>query len=349
MAAPIIDWKFAEWIAARIAGDSPQDVRIDLAALAEDAQQRVIDYTGLVPQGPLPAAEAVTRTEWVRSNISSSRATLDPLIAQMTGTLPAKNRISLPASALASAEIGVLIGYLGSRVLGQYELVLLDEHADGHQPRLLMVMPNLARAVERFDADPVEFFTWVTLHEVTHAVQFGSVPWLREHLAALLRRMVAGAQARLGGANGRLQIPDRAALARVARAARAGDLIGMFASDAEREVFDSTQAVMAVIEGHAEHVMDAVAPELLPSLPDLRAKMSSRRRQQKLAGRLISRGLGMEMKMRQYEHGKAFCDVVAAEGGPDALLYLFSSPAALPSSRELLAPASWLTRIKPAL
>jgi coenzyme F420 biosynthesis associated uncharacterized protein len=351
MAAPIIDWVVAEWLATRIAGSgsgSATDVGagIDLNALAVDAERRVVAYTGLTPTQPLPPPEAVSRSEWAASNISSSRAMMDPLLGRVSAQLKGTKGLSLMASAAASTEVGLLFGYMSSRVLGQYELILLDEYADGQQPRLLMVMPNLGKAIERFDADPLEFITWVTLHETTHAVQFGSVSWLRVHLAGLLREMIDHAEQRLGSSGRGLRIPSRDELARIGRAARSGDLIGMVAGDAERKVIDQAQAVMAVVEGHAEHVMDAVAPELIPSLPDLRKKMSGRRKQQSLPGKVLNRVLGMEMKMRQYEHGKTFCDAVVAGGGTDALLFLFSSPAALPSLSEIQTPQTWLDRVK---
>jgi coenzyme F420 biosynthesis associated uncharacterized protein len=351
MASPMIDWVVAEWLATRIAASGTADAtdvgaKVDLDALAADAERRVVAYTGLTPTQPLPPPEAVSRSEWAASNISSSRAMIDPLLDRVSDKLKGTKGLSLVASAAASAEIGLLFGYMSSRVLGQYELILLDEYADGQQPRLLMVMPNLGKAIERFDADPLEFLTWVTLHETTHAVQFGAVPWLRGHLAGLVREMVDHAEQRFESGGRGLRVPSREELARIGRAARSGDLIGMVAGDQERKIIDQAQAVMAVVEGHAEHVMDAVAPELIPSLPQLRKKMSSRRKQQSLPGKVLNRVLGMEMKMRQYEHGKAFCDAVVAGGGTDALLFLFSSPAALPSLPEIQAPQAWLDRVK---
>ena len=108
-----------------------------------------------------------------------------------------------------STEVGVLVGYLAQRVLGQYEFVLLKEHAAGRPPRLLFVMPNLGEAVKRFEADEREFVTWVALHEVTHAVQFGGVPWLQDHLAGLIRELMDSAEARMA-AGRRLRLPSRA-------------------------------------------------------------------------------------------------------------------------------------------
>jgi coenzyme F420 biosynthesis associated uncharacterized protein len=207
-------------------------------------------------------------------------------------------------------------------------------------------MPNLGEAIRRFEADEREFMTWVALHEVTHAVQFSGVPWLQDYLADLIRELLESAEQRMGQRRN-MHIPSRETVERVGRAALKADLLGMIASEPERAVMDRAQAVMSVIEGHAEHVMDAVAPELLPSLPDLRKALEERRRVQSPFGRLVSRLLGMEMKLKQYERGKIFCDEIVRSGGENALRHLFSAPDALPTLAEIEDPAAWLRRTQP--
>jgi coenzyme F420 biosynthesis associated uncharacterized protein len=242
-----------------------------------------------------------------------------------------------------STEVGLLMGYMAKRVLGQYDLVLFDESVTPRPPRLLFVLPNLGHAVRSFDADEDEFMTWVTLHEVTHAVQFGGVPWLQRHLSGLVGELLAGAQSRIERPR-RLQLPSREGVSRFAHGLRSGDLMSIVMDDAERVTLDKVQAVMAVIEGHAEHVMDAVAPDLLPSLPRLRRALDARRHSQRGLSKVITRLLGVEMKLRQYERGKVFCDALVARAGPAALTQLFSSPDALPSLEEIERPSQWLER-----
>jgi coenzyme F420 biosynthesis associated uncharacterized protein len=343
----VIDWIVAEWIAAKLAGEGrAPSPAIDLAPIAQDAEQRVVAYTGLRPAGPLPPPEGISRKEWVASNVASTRALMEPMLERMTDGLgPVKPAAQLWLGVTGSTEVGLLVGYLAQRVLGQYELVLLKEHADGRPPRLLFVLPNLGEAVKRFEADEREFVTWVALHEVTHAVQFGGVPWLQEHLAGLIRELLGSAEARMARRR-QLRLPSRATVERLGRAALKADLLGMVASEPERAVMDRAQAVMAVIEGHAEHVMDAVAPELLPSLPDLRRSLDQRRSVQSPFGRLVSRLLGLEMKLKQYERGKIFCDEIVRVSGTNALRHLFSAPEALPSLAEIEDPAAWLQRAR---
>jgi coenzyme F420 biosynthesis associated uncharacterized protein len=347
MSTPVIDWIVAEWIAAKLAGEGrAPSPAIDLAPIAQDAEQRVVAYTGLEPAGPLPPPEGISRKEWVASNVASTRALMEPMLERITERLgPAKPAAGLWLGVTGSTEVGLLVGYLAQRVLGQYELVLLKEHANGRPPRLLFVLPNLGEAIKRFEADEREFVTWVALHEVTHAVQFGGVPWLQDHLAGLIRELLDSAEQRMAHRR-QLRLPSRATVERVGRAALKADLLGMVASEPERAVMDRAQAVMAVIEGHAEHVMDAVAPELLPSLPELRRALDGRRRVQSPFGRLVSRLLGLEMKLKQYERGKIFCDEIVRVSGTNALRHLFSAPEALPTLAEIEDPAAWLRRVE---
>jgi coenzyme F420 biosynthesis associated uncharacterized protein len=341
----MIDWIIAERLATFVAGEGDAELpTVDLAPLAVESEQRVVAYTGLVPAQPLPAPEGVGRREWIISNIGSMRALLDPVLSRAGANLgPLRPAVQIGVGLVLSTEVGVVLGYLAQRVLGQYELVLLDEAVKDRPPRLLFVMPNLGQAVRSFEADEREFMTWVTLHEVTHAVQFAGVPWLHPHVAGLVQKLLASAEVRIDAPR-KLRIPSREEMRELVGALRDGDLISIVTTTAERETLDQVQAVMAVIEGHAEHVMDAVAPDLVPSLAKLRAAIDRRRRSQTGLSRLVARLLGLDMKLRQYEQGKQFCDAVVAEAGVAALHHVFSSPEALPTLAELADPHAWLER-----
>ena len=341
----MIDWILAERIATYVAGTgNAQLPQVDLAALAAQSEERVVAYTGLHPARPLPGPEGISRKEWVKTNIDSMRALLDPVMQRASkGMGPLRPAVEIGVGFVLSTEVGVVVGYLAQRVLGQYELVLLDEAVEDRPPRLLFVLPNLGHAVHAFGAEEKEFMTWVALHEVTHAVQFSGVPWLHAHVAGLVRELLKSAEVRIDTPR-KLRIPTGEELRRVVGALREGDLISIVTSSAERETLDRVQAVMAVIEGHAEHVMDAVAPDLLPSLPKLREALDRRRRSQSGLSRLVARLLGLDLKLRQYEQGKYFCDAVVREGGRDALAHVFSSPEALPTLAELKQPSAWLQR-----
>jgi coenzyme F420 biosynthesis associated uncharacterized protein len=342
----VIDWILAEKIAGYVAGtgDAPLP-RTDLRPLATEAERRVAQYTGLTPVRPLPPPEGIDRREWVRSNVVAMRKLMDPVLERAgEGMGPLRPAVSLTVGLMVTTEVAVVLGYLAQRVLGQYELVLLDEATEDHPPRLLFVLPNLGAAVKSFGAPEDEFMTWVALHEVTHAVQFSGVPWLQSYVAGLVRELLKGAELRIETPR-KLRLPGLSELKRVAGAVRSGDLISIVTTPAERATMDRVQAVMAVIEGHAEHVMDAVAPELIPSLPKLRASLDRRRKSQSGLSRLLAKLLGLELKMRQYEEGKFFCDAIVDAAGTEALVRVFASAEELPTLTELSDPPAWLARV----
>jgi coenzyme F420 biosynthesis associated uncharacterized protein len=341
----MIDWPLAQRLAGLVAGGSDlPPLRTDLQELATDSEQRVSAYTGLTPAQPIPPAEGVERQEWVKANVASMSRLLDPAMEKVGASAgKARPAVQLAAGVAMTAEVGVLLGFLAQRVLGQYELVLLDSTPSERPPRLLFVAPNLARAIRNFDADEREFLHWVALHEVTHAVQFGGVPWLQSHMAGMVRELLDSAQLRIDTRRA-LRLPRTDDVKRLVTAVRSGDVVTLVASPRERATIEQMQATMAVIEGHAEHVMDAVGAPLLPSLPKLRAALDARRSSQSAPARILQKVLGMEMKMRQYQQGKQWVDAVVREAGIAGLNRVWSSPSAMPSLAELSDPSGWLRR-----
>ncbi len=259
-------------------------------------------------------------------------------------TGPFAGALRLGTGVTLSAEVGLVTGYMSQRVLGQYELSLL---APASAPRLLFVAPNLEKAVLELDADRESFLRWVTVHELVHALQFGGVPWLRDHLAGLLRRFLATVDVRIerGAAGGLPALPNPLELV---ERFREGGLAALVQTREQRGLMDRLQATMATVEGHAEHVMDALAPELVPRHEGLREAMDARRGNRSAPERILQRLLGMDTKLRQYELGKSFCDAVAAEGGIELLNRVWESPASLPDLSELEHPAEWSARVAPS-
>ena len=327
----MIDWVLAGRIGAFVAGRPPGGLALegDLDAIADDARERIVRYTGMTPQRAIPPPQAVDRPRWLEINHTGMKAMLDPLGAK----LDKPGLASAVGSVFVGAEIGALTGYLAQRVLGQYELVLLDPTAP---ERLLMVAPNLREAATRLEVDEADLVAWVCVHEVTHAVQFTAVPWLRDHLAGHLRQLLESVDVKIDP----LQLLKQPSLERL----KQGGLVTLVAGPERMAIIDSVQATMAVIEGHAEHVMDAVGEEILPSLDELRTALDRRRREKRPAQVLFEKLLGLEMKMKQYELGRAFCDHVVDAGGIQALNRVWSDPGSLPTLGEIEAPDLWLER-----
>ena len=348
-----IDWSAAQRVGELIAGSPPYGgVRAaSVQPLAHDFAQRVGDYSGLPPSAELPALEAVDRPSWIEANLKSMR----PLLAMLTertgdrtGLLSAP--IHSASGFLLGTQVGALTGMLSQRVLGQYDLALLDAEV---RPRLLLLAPNLAMTARQLGVDRDELVLWVSIHEITHAVQFSGAPWLRGHLAGMLSELIEGLKVTLAGPSSEhLQagrwpgLPDPAGLRDLVERARRGEMLRLTLGEDRWQLVERMQAVMSLIEGHAEHTMDAVGAEVLPSLPRLRAAMNRRRESRGLPWRVLERLLGLELKLRQYEVGRRFCDAVVAEGGPEALARAWSGPDALPSTAELVAPERWLARTR---
>ncbi len=321
-AAPsLIDWGLAGSVARAVAGNGSgkRSVRrADLQRAARGSVRLVRDYTGLEPRGRLPAPEVVDRREWIEANIASLRAMSAAAERDLAESIalpgPLGSGLRTVAGAAAGVELGVVSGFLAQRVLGQYDVSLIGPP---RPTRLLFVAPNLAEAQRRLGAERATFLRWIALHEATHVVQFSSVPWLREHIAGLGEELLGGAFATislrdLARLAGRLLPPDPRALV---RAIREGEWLTPFTGERRRRLMRRLQTTMAVVEGYSEHVMDEVGAGLDPSYLELRERVEERRASRGAAEGLVSRLFGMEMKMRQYRQGKAFCDEVAARRG----------------------------------
>ncbi len=342
----MVDWGIARQIARFAArSDDQPDLGVDMPALARELEPAVMDFAQLAHASPAPPAEVVGRQGWAEANLESLSGLLDPVARRLDDRLegagPFAGALRLGTGVTLSAEVGLVTGYMSQRVLGQYELSLLAPEAPA---RLLFVAPNLHSAAEELGADRESFLRWVAIHELVHALQFGGVPWLRSHLAGLLRRFLATVDVRIerGAAGGLPSLPNPAVL--VARF-REGGLAALVQTSEQRVLMERLQAVMAMVEGHAEHVMDAMAPTLVPAHEGLREAMDSRRRSRSAPERILQRLLGMDLKLRQYELGKRFCDAVAAEGGIELLNRAWDSPATLPSPAELERPRDWIARV----
>jgi coenzyme F420 biosynthesis associated uncharacterized protein len=319
-----------------------------VAALASEMEGPVAGYTRLALSTPTPPPEVVTRAEWASVNLDAMSHILDPVAARLDDRLsfagPLAGALRVGASATLAAEIGLVMGYMSTRVLGQYDVSLLGADTE---PRLLFVTPNTAHAVRDLDVDAEAFGRWISAHELTHVFQFQGVPWLREHMSGLLRRYVETLEVRIqnGSAGGLPSMPDPA---RLVETFRDGGLAALVQNPEQRALMEEVQAAMSVVEGYAEHVMDAIASEFIPGHEELRAAMDQRRRSRSAPQRIIERLLGFDVKLRQYEQGKRWADAVVASGGMEALNRVWSSPEALPSADELQHPGQWLKRTEPA-
>ena len=337
----MIDWNLAGTVARGVANMQPAGDPApfsQLAGPAEEAERLVSAYTALVPSQPVPVAEAVDRSGWIEANLTALAAVLEPVVERIAGKAGVLGTV---AGGVLAIEAGAVSGFLAGRVLGQYEFPVLDPDKPA---RLLLVGPNLAHAAKSLDAPSDQLLRWVALHEMTHALQFGGVPWLRPHLKAMLSELLGALEF---NPRGIFRMPDVTDLRKVAERVREEGLATVMVGPERRGSLDRIQAFMAVLEGYAEHVMDAVGANILDDLPGLREALGKRRHDRSGLLKLLDRLLGMDLKLRQYEQGKAFCDGVVARAGIGGLNRVWIGPEAMPTVAELGDPAGWLRRTEP--
>jgi len=344
-----IDWDFAKATGRRLvqAGPvvTPAQASVVVEELRSAAQRSRVPVAETArmhsPAGSSPVL-IVDRPGWIDANVDSLQSMLEPVVAAMI----AKRRgPALPASALVQgvggkvtgAEAGALMSFLASKVLGQYDLA-----PDG-TPRLLLVAPNVLQAESEMAVDPLDFRLWVCLHEETHRVQFTAVPWLRQHVIDSARQLsldLAPDPEQLGDTIRKLaeNLPD---------ALRSGGngLTDIFATPEQRVQIAKVTAIMSLLEGHADVVMDDVGPAVVPSVDQIRARFQERRREVGGFDKILRRLLGLEAKMRQYRDGAAFVRAVTAKVGTDGFNEVWTSPQTLPLPEEIENPSRWVQRI----
>jgi coenzyme F420 biosynthesis associated uncharacterized protein len=262
------------------------------------------------------------------------------MLSRLTGAREPGLFADAVGSRITGVQAGTVLAYLSGRVLGQYEVFSTDPG------QLLLVAPNIVEIERRLDANPRDFRLWVCLHEVTHRTQFTAVPWLRSHFLSEVSAFVEA-----GGAPEQIAERVRQAVSSVADAVRNPDsrasVLDIVQTPGQRAVLDRITALMTLLEGHAEFVMDGVGPEVVPSVADIRSKFNRRREGGNPVERMVRRLLGIEAKLRQYAEGRAFVHQVVDRVGMAGFNKVWTSPETLPKIAELTDPAAWVVRVGP--
>ena len=348
----LVDWRVATAPATTLVPPGPRlplDDAVatveDLRTLAAEADRHVRAYSRLDPSVDASAVTVVDRPGWIRSNIDGFRTLLDPML----DSLVASRKVSLgPVVGVigpraTGAELGALLAYLATRVLGQFELLGPAPDASGAGGRLTLVAPNIVSTEKALGVDPHDFRLWVCLHEVTHRTQFAAAPWLHDHVRELLRSYLTASDLDPSAVIARL----RGALGSVGDVVRGNtdlSLIELVQTPEQRAVLDRVTGLMSLLEGHADVVMDGVGPEVVPSVATIRQRFEGRRRSGNPVERLLRRLFGIEMKMKQYAEGAAFVRAVVDAVGMDGLNRVWTSADMLPTAAEIRDPDSWLRR-----
>jgi coenzyme F420 biosynthesis associated uncharacterized protein len=345
-----VDWALAERLATRVGGREPfaesyhyDSLEPDFAELTAEAEELVAAATGLRSLVGPARARVTDRAGWVQANIASFQRLLRPFTDRL-GERLTTGAAAPVARRATGAEIGVLLGWMSTRVLGQYDMLLVEEEAPNDQDVVYYVGPNVLSLEKRFAFPPREFRLWLALHEVTHRVQFTGIPWLRPHFLSLVERTLDSVD------------PDPKrfliAMRRLAEGMRSGQnplddggLVALLASPEQHEVLQQVGGLMSLLEGHGDVTMDRAGADRIPNAA--RFSRVLRQRRQSISGpmRVVQKLIGLEAKINQYEQGERFIGAVEAVGGPKLLERAFSGPEWLPTLAEIREPGRWIERI----
>jgi coenzyme F420 biosynthesis associated uncharacterized protein len=352
----LVDWRLAAATGARLVPPGPKIGLADAVAtveslrgIADRADVHVAGVTGLDAASGTARTVVVDRADWIRANVESFQLLADPIIESLLekkSVKPPSAMATSIGSRAAGVEVGVLLSYLGTRVLGQFELLGPPRSAgDAKAPgRLTLVAPNIVAAERSLKVDPADFRLWVCLHEVTHRTQFAAAPWLHSHVQELLREFLLASDldahallTRLRGAvNG---------LTGAARGRNDLSLVELIQTPEQRVILDRLTGLMSLLEGHADVVMDLVGPSVVPSVAAIRERFDQRRKDARPMQRFMRRLLGIDMKMKQYAEGAAFVREVLDEVGMSGLNAVWASADRLPTGVEIREPKLWLERV----
>lgn len=357
----LIDPRIARLVGHRFTGDASlsdsylmERLRKDLAEAVPRSEDLVEEASGIARPAPVGWG-IVNRSDWVDANIAGMSRLLEPITKKVSArmeTLPTAVRIAQRTA--LSTEVGVLLGYISRRVLGQYDVLVSDAAREARPRRrrggppegtsLYFVGQNIVETERRLGFAPQDFALWVAVHEVTHRFQFAGVPWLKDRFLELVETYLGSLQLDARGLASRMAAAGRRLMSSSVPSEEKSPVY-LLSSEPQRKLLDELQALMAVVEGHGNYVMDAVGREIIPSFARMRRVFDARRQQTTAIQKIFNQIIGLEMKLRQYELGQSFCEFVAEREGPRALERLWAEPSMLPSLSELKEPQVWLRRV----
>lgn len=350
--APVVDWARAEQVAIRVAGRSPApDAHVDgWEPPIELIEEQIEAVTGLRSAAGTAAAELIDRPEWVRANIASFRTLLEPVLSKLDAQRPTSGfgagTLSAWSRQFAGVQLGTMLGWMGSRVLGQYDLLVRRDTSApvaAEDGAVYLVGPNLAVLEQRFGFDPIEFRTWVLVHELTHRAQFTGVPWMRGYFTGLVDELLGAVDPRpevlFAALRDAWKRPDDAR-----QQLRETGLAGLIASPEQRAVIARIGGLMSLLEGHGDVTMTRAAGGLVPDADRYARVLAARRAKGNPLNKLLMRLTGMEGKLNQYAAGERFIAAVEAARGPRGIDVCWTGPELLPSIDEIRDPQQWLDR-----
>ncbi|MBN1485382.1 MAG: zinc-dependent metalloprotease [Chloroflexia bacterium] len=345
----MLDWQRVQEVAQRMARDSviPSGQQSYYADLVSRSVHMISNYTRLQLPSDALNIRVMSQRHWLDTNLQSFQSVLEPLeelyqrAASGGGVLT--TLVGSPVRNLLSRQVGLLLGYLSQRVLGQYDVALLGREPL-HDGQLYFVEPNIRGVQAQLGLNGSDFPMWVALHESTHAFEFEVHPWLREHFNHLLREYLSELEPEIEHLSQHL---SPAGLSNLLERIRAGDSWLLWAlTPRQRELFEHMQALMCIVEGYSNHIMTQIGRQILPSFDLIESRVAARQAERSPAERLLARLIGLDLKMEQYKLGERFADVVAEQRGLAFLQQVWQRAEHLPSMDEIHHPERWIARLE---
>ncbi len=349
----LIAWDTARQVAKRVARQQAPLTDYELRSLEADfeemtarAEELVAAETGLRSLVGPARARVADRAQWVDANVASFQRLLRPVLAKLAARAESSRWNVVPVQAsrqMAGAEMGLVLGWMSSRVLGQYDQLIIEDERPEDQDMVYYVGPNVIAVERRYGFAPKEFRLWLALHEVTHRAQFTGVPWLRGHFLSLVDRTLAGIEP-----DPRQWLEALKRSAEIVRSGRNplddGGLVTLVAGPDQYAAIQEIGGMMSLLEGHGDVTMDRAGADLIPSAALFSSTLHERRRQRGLA-KMLSVLIGMDAKMRQYQQGERFIAAVEKSGGRELMSRVWEGPRFLPSTAEIRSPQEWIARV----
>jgi coenzyme F420 biosynthesis associated uncharacterized protein len=356
----LIDWELATKVAVRASGRTPSlhpgaraQIQASYEAMLRDIEAPIAAYVGNDLSLANTAVEVLDRPGWIRANMFNFRYLLQPVEDFYKESLGAPSRLGPPfglqnaARMMLSSQIGVLVGYLSRRVLGQYDIALLgDENLDGG--RLFFVEPNMRQVESTLGVPPDELRRWIALHEATHAHEFELYPWVRPYLNASLRQylklLIDDMRGRDAGESTLLALINRF----VGNLRTGHNVLNALMTPQQRELMSRLQALMSLAEGYSNHVMNHVGKQVLPNFDLIHQRVEHRQRDRSQVEQVFLKVTGLSLKMEQYRQGERFVDHVVRERGIGFANRAWQAPETLPTESEIRDPDLWIRRMEAA-
>lgn len=353
-ASKLVDWPRVEEQALRMVRNSPggeianrQEWNRRYRQMVLDSTEVITQYTGMRLRQPLDAVYVFDRQDWIRANLDGFRRLFDRVeeIQSQLRQSPTLAAVMLGEvnRTVMSLQMGVLVGYLARRVLGQYDLSLLGKEAVT-TGNLYFVEPNIARIEKELSLPASDLRMWIALHETTHAYEFEGNPWLREHFNSLLEGYFENLNVqmqRFKGARAMLRLAER-----LREDEKREGWMELFMSTEQRELFRKIQGIMSLLEGYSNHIMNTVGENILPDFQQIKERIEERHKRNRVADKIFARLTGLNLKMEQYRLGEIFVNEVVNRKGIQFMNRVWTGPEALPSMQEIRQPDRWIRRIE---